>query len=432
MKKQIINLIIYGSIAAAPLFISSCKKNYVNPNAATADQVFSSPQGLTGVAIGLQRVYTAGRASSLYNRVTINGLVTKELIVLNQGNTGEYQLSLGGGSVDGTNSLMSGLWTSSNKIIYDADKVITGANALADKGYASGLISYASIFKALAIGDMSMFWEKVPSGTGSNVSFIDRMQGFAAAIATIDNALAAINANAISAAFLANIPAGIDIPNTLHALKARFSLFAGNYTQALTEANAASLTVKSTFNFTTVNLNPIFETHTSTNNVCAAVDTTTLGLPAGLQPDPNDKRLKFYTTSAYNSKIKGFGASSTTAWPIYLPGEMTLIKAEAYARQSTPDIVNALIELNKIVTKTPASDPYGVGADLPPLVGPLTPAQILDQIYKHRCIELYMSGLKLEDMRRFGRANSERTRNLLPYPFLERDNNPNTPPDPPF
>jgi hypothetical protein len=294
------------------------------------------------------------------------------------------------------------------------------------------LISYASIFKALAIGDMSLFWEKVPSGTGSNVSFIDRMQGFAAAIATIDNALATINANAISAAFLANIPAGIDIPNTLHALKARFSLFAGNYTQALTEANAASLTVKSTFNFTTVNLNPIFETHTSTNNVCAAVDTTTLGLPAGLQPDPNDKRLKFYTTSAYNSKIKGFGAASTTAWPIYLPGEMTLIKAEAYARQSTPDIVNALIELNKIVTKTPAGDPYGVGADLPPLVGPLTQAQILDQIYKHRCIELYMSGLKLEDMRRFGRANTERTRNLLPYPFLERDNNPNTPADPPF
>jgi hypothetical protein len=114
---------------------------------------------------------------------------------------------------------------------------------------------------------------------------------------------------------------------------------------------------------------------------------------------------------------------------VYLPGEMILIKAEAYAR--TPDLVNALIELNKVVTKTPASDVYGVGADLPPLVG-LTQAQILDQIYKHRCIELYMSGLKLEDMRRFNRPNAERTRNLLPYPFLERDNNPNTPTDPAF
>ena len=81
--------------------------------------------------------------------------------------------------------------------------------------------------------------------------------------------------------------------------------------------------------------------------------------------------------------------------------------------------------------RLPAADPYGVGAALPPLVG-LTQAQILDQIYKHRSIELYMSGLKLEDMRRFARPNSERKRNLMPYPFIERDNNPNTPPDPTF
>jgi len=427
MKKQIIKLSIFG--IAAVLLFQSCKKDYTNPNAATEEQVFSSPQGLTGVSVGLQRVYTAGRASSLYNRVTINGLVTKELSVLNQGNTGEYQLSLGGGSVDGTNSLMSGLWTSSNKIIYEADKVLEGAKALSDKGYASGLIGYASLFKALALGDLSMFWEKVPAGTGVNVSFIDRAQGFAKAITTIDDALTAINANAISSAYIANIPAGINIPNALHALKARFSLYTANYAQALAEANAASLTVKSTFNFTTVNLNPIFETHTSTNNVCAAIDNTTLGLPAGLQPDAGDKRLPFYTTTAYNSKILGFAATSTTPWPVYLPGEMILTKAEAYARQN--DLVNALVELNKVVTKTPVSDVYGVGADPPPLVG-LTQQQILDQIYKHRCIELYMSGLKLEDMRRFNRPNAERTRNLLPYPFLERDNNPNTPPDPPF
>lgn len=429
MNKHKIKISIYGIAAALLLFPSSCTKDYINPNAATEEQVFSSPQGLTGVAVGLQRVYTAGRASSLYNMVTINGLVTKEMTVLNQGNTGEYQLQLGGGSVDGTNTLMSGLWTSSNKIIYDADKVIAGAQALADKGYASGLIGYASLFKALALGNLSMFWEKVPAGIGNNVTFIDRTQGFAQAIATIDAALNAINANAISAGFTANVPAGINLPNALHALKARFSLFTGNNAVALSEANAASLTVKSTFNFTTVNLNPIFETATSTNNVTAATDNTTLGLPAGLQPDAADKRLPFYTTTAYASKILGFAAASTTPWPVYLPGEMILIKAEAYARQN--DLVNALIELNKVGTKTPASDAYGVGADLPPLVG-LTQAQILEQIYKHRCIELYMSGLKLEDMRRFGRPNTERTRNLLPYPFLERDNNPNTPPDPPF
>ena len=312
MKKYFINITLFGSLAVLLLSGTSCKKDYTNPAAVPENQAFSSPQAMTGVAIGLQRIYTAGRASNLYNRVTINGLLTSELTVLNQGNTGEYQLQLGGGSVDGTNTLLGGLWTSSNKIIYDADNVITNAANLGDKSYASGLIGYATIFKALAIGDLAMFWEKVPAGIGVAVSFNDRAQGFATAITAIDNALAAINANAISAAFITNIPGGIDIPNALHALKARFSLFAGNYAQALSEAIASSVTVKSTFNFTTVNLNPIFETATSTNNVTAAIDNTTLGLPAGLQPDPADKRLPFYTTTTYNSKILGFAAASTT------------------------------------------------------------------------------------------------------------------------
>ncbi len=432
MKKNILKLFIPGILAVIFLSQSSCKKNFVNPGAATDLQVFSSPQGLTGAAVGLQRVYTAGRGSSLYNRIALDGLLTNQLIVLNQGNTAEYQLQLGAGSVDGTNTILGGLFTTSNKIIFDADKVINSAATLGDKAYASGLIGYSTIFKALSLGDLAMFWEKIPASIGQNVLFIDRIEGFKKAISAIDNALTAINSAPIAASFTANIPAGINIVNTLHALKARYSLFIGNYAQALSEANLVDLTVKSTFNFTTVNLNPIFETSTSTNNVYAAIDNTTLGLPGSLQPDAADKRLAFYTTTVYASKILGFGAASTTAIPIYLPGEMTLIKAEAYARMATPDLVNALIELNKVVTKQPSADPFGVGADLPPLVGPLTQQQILDQIYKNRAIELFMLGLRLEDQRRFARPASERKRNLLPYPFLERDNNPNTPADPPF
>lgn len=431
MKRQSLK-IFYGLAVVLLLSETSCKKDYTNPSAVPSNQAFSSAQAMTGVAIGLQRLYTAGRASSLYNRISINGLLTNELLVLNQGNTSEYQLQQGAGNVDGTNTMLGGLWTTSNKIVYDADNVIASAAGLGDKSYASGLIGFATVFKALALGDMAMFWEKVPASIGQNVSFTDRVQGFTKAITAIDAALSAISANAISPAFLTNIPAGIDIVNTLHALKARYSLFIGNYAQALTEANAVDLTKKSTFNFTTVNLNPIFETATSTNNVTAVSSITTLGLPASLQPDPNDKRLPFYTTSAYASKIKGFDSSSTASIPVYLPGEMTLIKAEAYARQGTPDLVNALIELNKIITKKPANDPFGVGADLPPLVGPLTQQQILDEIYKQRSIELFMLGLRLEDMRRFNRPTTERKRNLLPYPFLERDNNSNTPADPTF
>lgn len=432
MKNNITKALTIAALASTAIFQSGCKKDYVDPNRASDEQVFSSPKGLTGVVVGLQRVYTLGRASNLYNIITVNGLTTNELIVVNTGNTGEVQLATGGNSVDGNNSILTTYWTNLNKVIYDADKVIASAKNLSDKNYASGLIAYASIFKALSLGGLAEFWEKVPAGIGVNVSFIDRADGYKKAITIIDEALAAVAANAISASFIANVPAGIDIGNTLNALKARYSLFAGLYPQALAAANAVNLTVKSSFNFDALSLNPIYETATSTNNVVQPKDST-LGLLVPLQPALNDGRVPFYTSInpsiAPRYRINGFGAAAATAFPVYLPGEMMLIKAEAYARATTPDLVNGLAELNKVVTKN--NDPFGVNANLPP-VAAATQADLLDQIYKHRCIELFMSGLKLEDMRRFGRPNSERKRNLMPYPLRERDNNTNTPPDPAF
>jgi hypothetical protein len=428
MKRKLIK-ILCGLVSVPLLFTTSCTKDYTSASSVPLGVAFSSPQAMAEIAVGLQRTYTLGRASSLYNRVTINGLLTSELVVLNQGNTGEYQLQLGAGNVDGTNTLAAGIWTTSNKIIFDADNLRNGAASLGDKGYASGIIAYADFFKALALGDLAMFWEKVPTSTGKNVTFADRTQGYTTAIAALDEAISAVTANAISATFLYNIPPGIDIVNSLHALRARYLIFTGKYPEALAEASIPSQTIKSTFTFTTATLNPIYETGTSTNNVTAVSSVATLGLPAGLQPDPADQRLPFYATTAYASQMKGFAAASTTPWPVYLPGEMTLIRAEAYARQN--DLVNGLAELNKVETKQPASDVYGVGAGLPPVAG-LTQAQLLDEIYKQRCIELFMSGFKLEDMRRFGRPNTEKKRNFLPYPFLERDNNSNTPPDPAF
>jgi hypothetical protein len=417
------------------MLVISCKKDFTDPSKAMEDQVFTSPAGITGVSIGLQRVYSLTRASSLYNIISTNGLVTREIFLLNQGNLPEAQLSFGGQSVDGTNTMLAGLWTSSNKIIFDANRVIRAAGSLGDKGYASGLVGHATIFKALSLGALSMFWERIPEGNGTNVGFITNTEGYNRAIASIDSALALISANPISSSFLSNVPAGIDIPNTLQALKARYSLFVNNYPQALAAANAVDLTKRSTLNFESATPNPIFDVAGSNYNVYQPTDST-MGLPAGLRPDPADKRVPFYMalsgSPASRFLMKGFSSSTTTAFPIYLPGEMILIKAEAYARQTTPDLNKAIDELNKVVTKRPSADPFGVGADLPALTGPLTVAQVLEQIYRHRSIELYMSGLKLADMRRFQRPNTERTRNWMPYPFRERDNNTNTPTDPAF
>lgn len=420
-------------LLAMVITTAACKKDFSNPNDANAEDVFENERAVTGVATGIQKIYSTTALSSVYAIVNANGFVTNELILLNQGNIGELQLVTGGSAVDATNNVITNIWTNANKVIFDVDSVLSYANKAADRSYAAGLITYTSIFKALALGNMGTFWEKVPDTIGVNVGFIDRVEGFKKAIRVLDNAIAVYNSNTISTTFKQRVPSEIDILNTLYALKARYALYSGDFALALAAANLVDLSKKSVFAYNAQNFNPVYESATSPNNVFQPVDST-LGLPASIAPNLADKRIPFYTRIAASPRfrINGFHSSASSQVPLYLPGEIMLIKAEAYTRQAAPDLAAALVELNKVVTKKPADDPYGVGADLPPIAGPLTQAQLIEQIYRHRCIELFMSGLKLEDMRRLNRPASERKRNFFPYPFRERDNNPNTPADPAF
>src|SRR5690606_1603031 len=325
------NLIIYSIfLATASLGITGCVKDYADPIRATEKSVSASVAGLNGVAVGLQSRYTTGRAN-IYNTVTASGFLTKELFLLNQGNTAEFQLSVGGGTLDGSNTLTASLWSNSNKILYDTQFIISNIGVVTDKNYASGLLGYATIFRALATGSLANLWEQIPAGNGENQSFITRIEAYNRAVSEIDAALAAINANPPSSTFLSRIPAGIDIPNTLLALKARYALSAGNLPEALNAANSVDLTVTSEFRFDAINTNPIFSTVTNSNNIYQPVDNN-LGLPAELLPDPADQRIPFYlsqnTTVAPLWRVGGFGKSLTGSWPVYLPGEITLIKAE--------------------------------------------------------------------------------------------------------
>ncbi len=425
------SLIIYSILILFAMSFAGCVKDYMDPQRATQDDVDTSTKGLTGVAVSLQSRYAAGRGN-IYNTITASGFLTNELTLLNQGNTAELQLSLGGNSLDGGNTLITNLWSNSNKILFDANLVITNSATIADRSLASGLVGYTTIWKSLALGDLAAFWEQVPAGTGENVTFIPRAEAYTRIVADIDAALAGINANPISTAFLGTIPAGIDIVNTLNALKARYALYGGNYPLALSTANLVDLTKKSSFlHNATVNQNGIYNAVTGSNNLWQPIDNT-FGLPANLAPNPADKRIPFYlsqnTTIAPLWRMNGFAAKIDSEWPVYLPGEMTLIKAEANARLG--DLDAALTQLNIIITKQPAQDPFGVGAGLPPLVGPLSLEQTLNEIYRQRSIEMYISGQRLEDSRRLGRPQSERKRNFLNYPFRERDHNTNTPADP--
>ena len=139
-------------------------------------------------------------------------------------------------------------------------------------------------------------------------------------------------------------------------------------------------------------------------------------------------------TPLNNLAKASFYSAKGTAVPIYRPGEINLIKVEAHVRKASPDLTAAVTELNKILTKDPATDAYGIGTGMATTSGANTASAILDEIYKQRCVELFLTGLRLEESRRFNRpgpgtAGAERTRNFMPYPFSERDNNSNTPAD---
>jgi hypothetical protein len=434
--KRIQSLTLFLGLAAT-LMTASCSKEYLNPNAASDVLVLGSPKGLMGVAVGVQRTYALSIHPSMMSAV---GLTTGETFVLNIGNISEANLFNGGASVDGNNGLLGSIWISNCKAIYDANTVLAGAQNLNDAGYRSGLIGYASIFKALAIGNLSMLWENIPDTIGAPVSaptkFITRAAGYARAVATIDKALAAISAAPISTLFNSDLPAGVDIVNTLQALRARYNLYAGNIAGAQAAANAVDLTKTSVLNYESLNPNPVFINVTSSNNVYAPIDST-LGLPVGIRPDLTDARIPFYTSIAATGtprfRMNGFWNSATRSIPLYLPDEVRLMRAECLLRQSAPDVVAAKALIDAVLQQTAASDPLGIGANIAAgYTGPTDAASLLTEVYRNRCIEIYMSSNKLEDMRRFGRANAEMKRRNMPYPFRERDNNPNTPADPTF
>jgi starch-binding outer membrane protein, SusD/RagB family len=435
MKKINLKGILLG--LGATLLVASCTKDYKNPNAASDVDVLASPKGLMGIAVGVQKNYALTVHPNLISAV---GLTTNETFVVNVGNTSEANLGNGGTAVDGNNGLLGNIWITNCKVIYDANTVIGAAAKLNDAGYRSGLIAYASIFKALAIGNLSMLWENVPDTIGASPStptgFITRAAGYARAVATIDRALASIAAAPISAQFISDAPVGIDFVNTLQALKARYSIYGGNISTAATAANAVDLTKTAVLNYEALNPNPVFVTVTSSNNVYQPLDST-LGLPIGVRPDLADARVPFYTVIAASGtprfRMNGFWNSTTRAIPIYFPDEVRLIRAECLLRQSAPDAAGAKAIVDAVLQQTAAQDVFGVGANIAAgYTGTVDVPSLLTEVYRNRCIEMYMSSNKLEDMRRFGRANTEMKRRNMPYPFRERDNNPNTPADPAF
>lgn len=420
------------SILCLTLIFISCKKEFPNPNAPTQEEVFNSADGMTRVIVGLKQRFASFGVPSI---IAASGLTTKELTVLNAGNADLAQLENGGANVAPNNGVVTGLWINLNIINNEAQKLIDNSAKIGEVNLKNSIKIYGHLYKAIALGSLSQFFEKVPISSGAIAQFNTRVEALTKAVQLLDEASAILATTTIPATFTASVGSEINLPNTLLALSARYNNMLGNNDAAIAKAAAVDLTKTSVFFYNLTNQNPVFRTGLTTNNTYGIKPN--FGLTGTLTPAPTDKRIAFHLTKNPNSGSdangSGFFKNDLATIPIYLPGEMLLIQAEAFARKS--DLANAVIFLNKVLTKTPAQDVFGLGADLPPYAGTMDQASLLLEIYKNRTIELYLSGMKLEDSRRFNRpgpgtATAERTRNFYPYPQQERDGNANTPADP--
>ena len=428
-----VKIILMGFALLLMAGLWGCSLDQVKPNAPTETVVLSTAEVLKALAVGMQAQY----GETINETVEASNFCARQYATMPASVLGLRELETGGSDVQGFNGTVNNLWNGQFRVIKSAEDLINNVpNVALDPGTSSGILALAQLFKAMSLGELIEAFVSAPIDVTSSQTplFADRATVLATIIGLLESARNGLAATPPSADFNSNILGiGFDLPNTINAMLARYKLLAGDYNGAITSANLVDLTKTSKL---------FYNNSSSRNPIYLIAIQLVYYKPVDdfrLNAEPGDGRVAFWATegtavSFLGKQVDEFGQYRTDAspYPVYVPGEVTLIKAEAYARLN--DLGNALTQVNLIRTKT--ADPLGLAANLPPKTATDLPTQqaLLDEIYRQRLYELFITGGRWGDTRRFGKPGAEtdpatrsRTRNWLPYPDSERASNPNTP-----
>lgn len=421
----------------AALSMAGCKLDLTNPNGPTDAQVLNTRDGMITLSIGMRQFYSTSGLESLILTPGTTARETKGITTF----TNILEIDAGGTSLPTFNGNVLNLWLRLLRVMGMAEDIMANAPTVlaGDAAMRSGVLAHANLFKAMALGGLATAFEQMPLQTnkGGQATFSDRKAALAEAIRLLDEAATLVTTTPPSAAFNSQVAGtDFDLVNTIQAYRARYNLVAGNYTAAITAANAVNLSARSQFVYNTQSPNPVYQQVQISANYAPRVN---FGLPTSLV-ETTDGRLAFYLTTPDKTvngdqlkTLKGFFDAIDRPIPVYLPDEVRLARAEALVR-SNGDLTAAVADINAVRTQR-TGDPFGVYAGLSAYSGAVTADALLVEIYKQRGAELFLTGQRLEDSRRFNRpappANlTERNRNFYPYPDQERLTNPNTPADP--
>ncbi|MGI9076379.1 MAG: RagB/SusD family nutrient uptake outer membrane protein [Gemmatimonadaceae bacterium] len=435
MRQQILALALCG----LPFGIAGCDLDTTNPNAPTQETIFTTPEGLISLGVGLQARLGTSTANFIYGA----GLVTDELGAI--GTALSTVSDAEQGNVAPNAGFVGEIWNSSYRTIKTANDILFNHEAVSlRRGTRSALVGMAYLIKAAAIGEIAQSFKELPldtyfvpaPGTGIKTPvFVDRQTALTFALALLDSAALAYNDTIPSAEFASLVLApGLNIPSTIPAYRARFRRILNDWPGALAAADSVSRTVFSVLPFSSLNRSVIFTNSTGSSGV--------LPVDAFRLSDPTDSlRTRYHVTAAtivgrIQTPLDNYAryGADTASIPLYYPDEILLIKAEALVNLGR--LVEARAVVDSVRTDCPGAgrvtaDP---GPCQSPYLGPLTATDLLTEIYRNRRYELFATGLRWEDARRLqsvGAPNGIAQRCWLPYPISERNANPaNVPPDP--
>jgi starch-binding outer membrane protein, SusD/RagB family len=412
----------------AGLALVGCDMDLVDPNNPNEQEIITSAAGMRQAAIGLQAEYGNGLVAPVY---TV-GLVTDELGAASATFAG-FQNADAGLEVLPSEGASLDTWTSMYRVIRAANVLIDNApNVPQEPGMISGQLALAKFFKGLAFGQISQVYPQAPVNVGptiENPAFVPGEQVIATALGLLEEARQHLLTTPPTTQFLTQVLApGFDLANSINAMIARFALMAENYTLAATAAGRVDAEAFSEFRFSTADGNPMWGMWYASGNAYQLRARQDLRLDA----EAGDGRVEFWVTPA---SIAGAVRpqldhvrynANTVSYPVYLPGEMLLIRAEVHARNNELPQARALI--NEVRTQCSSSHeeplaclPALDATDLP------TQAEVLAQILHERRYELYLQAVRWSDLKRFGQPVKYQ---FMPIPITECDRNSNAPTGP--
>jgi hypothetical protein len=405
--------------------LAACALDVTNPNAAPETTVLTTAAGLRTLGVGLQ-----GRVGNFIGpAVTLSGVVAGELGNTNASlsTTREFQkypvATANSAAIDPTNPDLLNFWSTGFQVVKTANDILNNVDVVAlPAGTKSGLSALAKTSKAFAYGQMIEAWPQLPLDlTKSPPGYNTRSDVLAQVLALLASARTDL-VTPVSTEFTSGVlQPTIDLPSTIRALQARYSLAAGSNDAALAFANEVPATAASRYTYSTVDPNPIWGAAIS-NGYFAVISTFRTDAEAG------DTRVNRFTQPTLLSPTPFGGANlyplnvyrlSTDPYALFSQDELSLIRAEAYARTSR--LPEAIAQVNVV----------RANAGLGPQTAVTLPNQaaVLDEIYRQRRYALFLTGTRWADERRFGRITEART-TWLPYPAQETVANPNPPTTP--